>query len=122
MEDAENLWAVVFHLDFAPEFRAFDREVKRELGVLFDRLRQDGPALGRPFVDTLNGSHHANMKELRLSLKNDWYRVAFAFDPKQQAVILCGGGKGGVSQEKFYGALVAKADGRFDDWLKGEER
>ena len=32
-------------------------------------LEQFGPQLGRPRVDTLNGSRHANMKELRFDAK-----------------------------------------------------
>jgi hypothetical protein len=45
-------------------------------------LAQFGPNLGRPNVDTLEGSDFANMKELRFRLDGLW-RFAFAFDPKQ---------------------------------------
>jgi hypothetical protein len=62
------------------------------------------------------------MKELRVAVADDWYRFAFAFDPQQQAVVLCGGGKAGMSQAKFYKALIAKADRRFEDWLKEGSR
>lgn len=41
-----------------------------------------------------------------------------SFKSEFRAVVLCGGGKGGVSQEKFYRALIEKADRRFDEWLK----
>jgi hypothetical protein len=111
-------WKLVFHPSFAPEFRALDDDVKKSLGELFDELRVSGPNLGRPAADTLKGSKFANMKELRVSVASDWYRFAFAFDPVQQAVILCGGGKGGVAQELFYRSLIRTADRRFDEWLK----
>lgn len=116
----DETWTVVFHPDFAPEFRALDDSVKAALGALLDKLREHGPALARPFVDTLKGSRYVNMKELRFGLEDDWYRFAFAFDPKQKAVLLCGGGKGGVSQTRFYNALIAKADRRFEQWIDGE--
>jgi hypothetical protein len=59
------VYEVIFHPDFAPEFRALDTEVKETLGDVFDMLRDYGPELGRPNVDTLIGSSFANMKEIR---------------------------------------------------------
>ena len=50
-------------------------------------LEQFGPQLGRPRVDTLKGSRHANMKELRFDAAGGVWRVAFAFDPKRKAVL-----------------------------------
>lgn len=44
-----------------------------------DGLEQGGPALGRLLVDTLEGSRHPNMKELRPPGSN--LRVLFAFSP-----------------------------------------
>jgi hypothetical protein len=58
------------------------------------------------------------MKELRLAPADDWYRFAFAFDPRRRAIVLCGGGKGGRSQERFYRTLIARADARFGRWLE----
>ncbi len=72
---------------------------------------------GRPYVDTLKGSKHANMKELRFALRSTVWRFAFAYDPTQNAVVLCGGEKQGVSEKRFYDRLVEKADKRYDDWL-----
>jgi hypothetical protein len=57
--------------------------------------------LSRPRVDTLNGSRHANMKELRFNAANGVWRFAFAFDPNRQAIILCGGDKTGGSEKRF---------------------
>jgi hypothetical protein len=69
-------------------------------------------------VGTLKGSTFPNMKEIRFSTDSDWYRIAFAFDPDKRAIVLCGGGKGGVSQAKFYKALIAKADLRYAEHLR----
>lgn len=47
-------------------------------------LRNSAHALARPWADTLNGSKHANMKELRFDADNGVWRVAFAFDPSER--------------------------------------
>jgi hypothetical protein len=57
-------------------------------------LRDRGPALGRPLVDTIKGSRHKNMKELRPgSTGRSEIRVLFAFDLERQAILLAGGDK-----------------------------
>jgi hypothetical protein len=111
-------WAVLYHPDFQVEVDAFPIEVQDELYALISLLQQAGPQLKRPRCDTLNGSKHANMKELRFDAADAVWRVAFAFDPKRQAVLLVGGDKSGVSQKAFYKALIRKADRRFDDWME----
>jgi hypothetical protein len=73
--------------------------------------------LGRPHADTLAGSKHANMKELRFAADDGVWRVAFAFDPKRRAIVLVAGDKTGVAQKRFYKALIAKADARLTDHL-----
>src|SRR6516165_5635374 len=88
-----------------------------ELLALSRLLQQFGPQLGRPRVDTLNGSRHANMKELRFSAADGEWRVAFAFDPKRKAILLVAGDKSGVSEKRFYRQLIAKADERFNAHL-----
>lgn len=79
-----------------------------------------GPHAGRPYVDTLKGSRHANMKELRFEGHdgNEEWRAAFAFDPQRRAIILVAGDKQGKSSARFYRKLIAKADERFDSHLK----
>ena len=81
-------------------------------------LQVYGPGLGRPHADTLAGSKHANMKELRFKADDGVWRVAFAFDPERQAILLVAGDKAGVAQKRFYKALLAKADSRFTGHLK----
>ena len=60
------------------------------------------------------------MKELRFKANNgaEIWRAAFAFDPERKAVILAVGNKQGVDDEKFYKALLKKANERFDKHLK----
>ena len=72
-----------------------------ELLAYIELLEQFGPQLGRPRGDTLNGSRHPNMKELRFDASGGVWRIAFAFDPKCRAIVLCGGDKSGGSQKRF---------------------
>ena len=76
-------------------------------------LQHFGPHLGRPRVDTLHGSRHANMKELRFRAADGEWRVAFAFDPQRTAILLVAGDKSGGSEKRFYRGLLRKADARF---------
>ena len=76
-------------------------------------------------ADTLNGSKHANMKELRCDTHDGVWRVAFAFDTERKALLLTAGDKSGVSQKLFYKKLIKTADARFDahlERLKGKDR
>lgn len=111
-------WAVANHEDFDPEFQALPDAVQDELLAAMLLLETYGPMLGRPHADTLAGSKHANMKELRFEAENGVWRVAFAFDPERKAIILVAGDKAGVAQKRFYKALIRKADIRFSAHLK----
>ena len=111
-------WMVEFDEAFAEEFGTLEADVKIELEAHVILLRQFGPQLGRPHADTLKGSKHANMKELRFDATDGVWRVAFAFDPKRSAVLLVAGDKSGGSEKKFYKRLIETADKRFDLHLK----
>jgi hypothetical protein len=76
-------WAVEMSDEFEPEFDELHPDVQTEILALSLVLEEFGPQMGRPRVDTLNGSRHANMKELRFSAMDGEWRVAFAFDPKR---------------------------------------
>ena len=110
-------WKVDFHDDFVAEYHALPKDVQDELLASVILLQQFGPLLGRPRADTLKGSRHANMKELRFDAAGSVWRFAFAFDPSRQAIILCGGDKSGASGKRFYVQLVVRADCRFDAHL-----
>ncbi len=80
-------------------------------------LREYGPIVGRPLVDTLQGSTFQNMKELRFAWMNGVWRMAFAFDPQRKAVMLVGADKRGVNQNRFYKDLIRLAEQRFQKHL-----
>lgn len=80
-------------------------------------LAERGPQLGRPLVDTVVGSRHKNMKELRPgSSGRSELRVLFAFDPERRAILLVAGDKAG-NWAKWYRMNIPIADERFADHL-----
>ncbi|MEV2278410.1 type II toxin-antitoxin system RelE/ParE family toxin [Nocardiopsis sp. NPDC049922] len=82
-------------------------------------LSEYGPGVGRPLVDTVRGSRHGNMKELRPgSTGRSELRVLFAFDPKRRAIMLVAGDKTG-NWKKWYRVNIPIADDRFDEHIAG---
>ena len=107
------MWSIGMCPEFTVEFGMLEMEVQDELLAQLQLLACCGPALGRPRVDTLKGSRHSNMKELRFSVGNGVWRIAFAFDPSRFAVLLVAGDKAGISERRFYRSLIERADARF---------
>lgn len=114
-------WQVEFHPAFAAEMQELPEAVQDEVLALASAIVEGGPQMGRPRVDTLNGSKHANMKEGRFRAAGGAWRVAFVFDVERRAVLLVGGNKAGVAQKRFYRQLIARADNRFDEHLAAQE-
>ena len=106
-------WTVINDEAFDAEFDALPQAVRLALLAATGLLELFGPRLSRPHVDTLSGSKYPNMKELRFSAEDGVWRVAFAFDPEREAIILVAGDKSGVAPKRFYKTLIAKADSRF---------
>ena len=110
-------WTVIFQDEFDDEFSQLAEDLQDEVLAHAKVLAQFGPSLGRPTVDTLKASRHKNMKELRFDWRSGVWRLAFAFDPNRQAILLVGGDKVGADQRRFYKRLIAIADDRYDAHL-----
>lgn len=106
-------WQIEFDDAFEMEFVTFAEDVQDALLAAAKLLADYGPQLGRPHVDTLKGSKHANMKELRFEALDGEWRAAFAFDPERKAILLVAGDKSGGSEKRFYRQIITKADFRF---------
>jgi len=111
-------WKVAFADEFYADYQALPEAAQDELLLGVRLLEVFGPKLGRPHVDTLNGSQFANMKELRFRADDGVWRVAFAFDPRRNAILLVAGNKSGTSQTRFYKRLIVTADARYKAHLK----
>jgi hypothetical protein len=107
------MWIVRFEEEFEREFLALRHDVQDNLLVAARLLADYGPQLARPYADALKGSRHRNMKELRFEAADGPWRVAFAFDPVREGILLVAANKSGMSKSRFYQQLIAKADKRY---------
>jgi len=110
-------WVVRLHDKFETELDMQEKGIQDELLAHALLLEKFGPQLGRPYVDTLKGSNFPNMKELRFNFMKGVWRIAFAFDPRREALLLAAGNKAGVNEKLFYKKLIKKADDRFSEHL-----
>jgi hypothetical protein len=111
-------WEVEYTDEFDEWFDWLDEEAQEDVALAVEKLEERGPALPRPFADTVEGSRHSNMKELRPLGTN--IRVLFAFDPRRMAILLIGGDKTDRWRE-FYEEMIPVADDLYDEHL-GELR
>lgn len=80
-------------------------------------LERNGPAEGRPLVDSITASRIANMKELRPpSSGRSEIRILLVFDPWRAAILLVAGDKSG-QWEKWYRAVIPHAERLYDEYL-----
>src|SRR5438270_4305261 len=107
-------WQVEYTDEFEQWWNTLTGEEQDSIdpGVL--QLIERGPALGRPWVDTIKTSRHPNMKELRS--RGGHIRVLFAFDPRRTAILLIGGDKR-HQWRGWYEQMVPVADRLYDDHL-----
>ncbi len=85
-------------------------------------LREAGPQLGRPLVDTVKASRYKNMKELRPgSSGRSELRILFAFDPVRRAILLVAGDKAG-DWERWYRKNIPRADDLYEQHLADLKR
>lgn len=109
-------WNIIFDPDFRIWFYQQEQGFQNEVFAVLGILAEFGPGLGRPRVDTLEGSDFRNMKELRIQHQGEPWRILFAFDPKRQAILLVGGNKAG--NKKWYKENIAIADKRYRGYLE----
>lgn len=105
---------------------SLDQKSYEQVIAALELLAERGPSLGRPLVDSVVGSRHKNMKELRPgSSGRSELRVLFAFDPDRRAIMLVAGDKAG-NWQKWYRANIPRADDLFAEHLgrsrKGNSR
>jgi hypothetical protein len=110
-------WEVILLDEFALWLGTLEVEVRTAILGHIILLRERGPNLGRPYVDTLEGSQFSNMKELRIQVNGNPWRVLFAFDPNRAAILLVGGNKTG--DNRWYKKNIPIADSRFARHLAG---
>ncbi len=110
---------MAWNVDFTPRaeawFKGLPPEQRERMARSVELLRTHGPALGRPTADSVKGSRHSNMKELRVPSQP--LRALFAFGPDRRAIILVGGSKAG-REKRWYSSELKVADRLFTDHLQ----
>ena len=110
------MWEVEYTDEFGAWWDQLDARQQESIAASVELLRQLGPNLPRPHADTLKGSRHSNMKELRTQCEGRPLRTLFAFDPRRRAILLVGGDKSGDG--RFYERMIALADDLYDAHLE----
>lgn len=101
---------------------SLDQSSYEQVVAALELLQEHGPQLGRPVVDSIAGSRHKNMKELRPgSSGRTELRILFAFDPARRAILLLGGDKAG-NWKKWYSVNIPIADDLFAQHIDRLER
>jgi hypothetical protein len=106
------MWEVEYTDEFGTWWDQLDASEQESIAASVELLRQLGPNLPRPHADTLKGSRHSNMKELRTQCEGRPLRALFAFDPRRCAILLIGGDKTGDA--RFYERIIPLADDLYD--------
>jgi hypothetical protein len=109
-------WEVEYTDEFATWWDTLAADEQEDIAAGVDQLIERGPQLPRPFVDTVKGSRHRNMKELRTQSGGKPLRTFFAYDPRRTAILLIGGDKTG--DHRFYDRMIPIADKLYDDHLE----
>lgn len=108
-------WDVEFTDEFEAWWTTLSEDQQDAVDASVRLLETIGPQLGRPHADTLVGSRHTNMKELRTQCQGRPLRTLFAFDPRRAAILLIGGEKTG--DDRFYERMIPEADRLYDEHL-----
>ncbi|MFZ1934077.1 MAG: type II toxin-antitoxin system RelE/ParE family toxin [Thermoguttaceae bacterium] len=110
------MWEVEYTDEFGVWWNQLDANEQEAIAASVELLRELGPNLPRPHADTLKGSRHSNMKELRTQHEGRPLRTLFAFDPRRRAILLIGGDKSG--DDRFYDRMIPLADDLYDAHLE----
>jgi hypothetical protein len=110
------MWQIEFTDEFELWWNGLSETEQDTLAASVQVLEQLGPGLTRPHSETVKGSKHANMKELRTQCQGRPLRTFYAFDPRRSAILLIGGDKTG--NDRFYDEMIPVADRLYDEHLQ----
>jgi hypothetical protein len=111
---------VPVEIEFTDEFEMWwnrlSADEQTKVSVSIELLRQVGIKLGFPHSSGIGTSRHAHMRELRIQVRGDPYRILYAFSPLRNAVLLLGGNKTG--DDRWYEVFVPIADRLYDEHVE----
>jgi hypothetical protein len=109
-------WEVEASDEFIDWYHSLDEQEGVSVDSAVDMLEEYGPALGRPYADTLKGYSYPNLKELRVQHAGRPFRILFAFDPRRNACLILGGDKTG--DPNWYSDAIRRAEAIYALHLK----
>ena len=109
-------WEIEYTDQFGEWWATLDADAQEDIDTMVHILEERGPALTRPYADTVKESRHPNMRELRVQSKGRPLRTFYAFDPRRSAILLIGGDKTGDG--RFYERCLPVADRLYDEHLQ----
>lgn len=101
--------------EFEEWWNTLSEPVHIEITATVGLLEERGPTLPFPYSSGIGSSRHSHMRELRVQVGGDPFRVFYAFDPRRAAILLVGGCK--VGNDRFYEEYVPVADALYDEHL-----
>lgn len=114
-------WEILETTEYAAWFEALTRKQQDAVLRRVQSLSEVGPALGRPYVDSLRGSRFKGLKELRIA-SGGHLRVLFIFDPSRRCVLLLGGDKSRDNMwNDWYTSAITRAETIYERHLRGED-
>jgi hypothetical protein len=115
---------MAWEVELTDEFEAWWDDLTEAAQDAIDRsvhlLEARGPSLPHPHSSGIKGSRHGNMRELRVQVGGEPYRIFYAFDPRRAAILLIGGNKTG--DDSFYERMIHQADRIYDQHLEELDR
>jgi len=102
--------------ELAEWYDGLEEHHRERVAASVDLLEQMGLALGFPHSSAIAGSDIA-LRELRIQSHGHAIRVFYAFDPQRDVIVLIGGDKTGVSDDRFYREYIPRAERIFREYL-----
>lgn len=109
-------WEIEYTDEFGEWWDALTLGAQKDVDFGVQLLRELGPALTRPYADTVRDSKFANMRELRVQHEGKPIRVLYAFNPQRTGILLIGGDKTGNA--RWYDEYIRKADALYERHLR----
>jgi hypothetical protein len=119
-EEGVTEWEILLTAEvesFLDELYESDRGSHQLVNQAILVLERNGPAEGRPLVDSITASRIANMEELRpASSGRSEIRILLVFDPWRSVILLVAGDKSG-QWDKWYRMAIPRAEQLYDAYL-----
>lgn len=109
-------WNVEVTDEFIEWYQKLLDAIQEEIAAHVEILEERGPHLPYPYSSGIQDSKYSHMRELRVQVKGDPFRIFYAFDPRRTAILLIGGNK--VGDDRFYQKYIPVADNLYAVYIK----